>query len=79
MRRLYILGILLVIVGSLVLTSCVTGGGMMSGQDDMMGQGGQMGSGGMMGPSMMGPGMMGGWGGTTRTQNKSPLVRPPKR
>ncbi len=36
--------------------------GMMNGQGSAMGSGGQMGSGGMMGSSMMGPGMMGGWG-----------------
>ena len=63
MRRMYLLGISVVLAALLGLTACVPGGGgMMGGQGSTMGSGGQMGSGGMMGSSMMGPGMMGGWG-----------------
>ncbi len=51
MRRMYLLGISVVLAALLGLTACVPAGG------GMMGAGGQMGSGGMMGP-----GMMGGWG-----------------
>ncbi len=59
MRRMYLLGISVVLVALLGLTACIPGGGgMMNGQGSTMGSGGQMGSGGMMGP-----GMMGGWGG----------------
>ena len=56
MRRMYLLGISVVLAALLGLTACIPAGG------GMMGSGGQMGSGGMMSPSMMGPGMMGGWG-----------------
>ncbi len=63
MRRMYLLGISVVLAALLGLTACVpAGGGMMNGQGSTMGSGGQMGSGGTMGSSMMGPGMMGGWG-----------------
>jgi hypothetical protein len=67
---MYLLGISVVLATLLGLTACIPGGsgmmgdqsGMMNGQGSAMGSGGQMGSGGMMGSSMMGPGMMGGWG-----------------
>ena len=52
MRRMYLLGISVVLATLLGLTACIPGGSGMMGDQ-----------GGMMGPSMMGPGMMGGWGG----------------
>lgn len=66
MGKLYILAISAALVVLLGLTACVPGGGgMLGNQGGMMGdQGGSRmgGQGGMMGSSMMGPGMMGGWG-----------------
>ena len=77
MRRMYLLGISVVLAALLGLPACIpAGGGMMNGQGSTMGSGGQMGSGGMMGSSMMGPGMMGVGVQAILTQNKSPLMMP---
>ncbi len=63
MKRIHLTVISMALVALLGLTACVpVGGGMMGGQGGTMGSGGQMDSGDMMGPSMMGPGRMGGWG-----------------
>ncbi len=58
MKRIYLLLISMALVALLGLTACVPGGGMMGGQG---GQGGGVMSG--PGGGMMGPGMIGGWGG----------------